>query len=1281
MKRRVLFVVLVVLGAALLWRAPVWTALMLEDRLTALFRRPVTVGRVEYHFIPFEVEVTDVRVAGPTPASEPFVEVPRLVVTPSAAALLHRRLVLLRVAVERPRVRVRAYRRGGDDVPPIFAGGGPGREVQIRRLIVAGGELELDHERIPLDLDLPDVGGRLAQRRPGVLAGTFSFGPGPARFGAAPPLPLATRVDVVLEGAKVTVESGRLTGERTDLTYRGRLSLAPLSADLAVSGEVDLGIVDRHVVASDLGLDGHGQFHGTVRLDQGKLRVAGRVDGARGAFEGVAIPRYSGEVTWDDKGVRVRGLEASLFGGSGRFDVEVPPMPGQVRVDAQLQGVDAEEAVSHVFDVGKAGLGAVATGEVSVRWPRGRRRAVSGRARLELAPRADGRTPLAGRFVWHAQDGAQVVEEAQLHTPIAEARLKGPIAADRDTDLEVQARSTDIAAADGLLVRIRRALGAPGAEPAGLSGGGVFEGRWQGRLDDPVFEGRFSGEDIGYLGVRWGHAEWVGAVDAREVRPHSLVLRRPGGELWVDGRMQTGDYGDEDALDARVRIVSWPAPDLVTALGWDLDVQGLVSGEAALAGRRSDPHGTAHVTSSAGHYYGVAFEDLDVRSVLRGRVTEVTEGRARVGGGSVGFAGTVTDDGIYDGRAQAEGLDVGALVRASPATPAWGGRVSGQVVLQGTLARPRLEGELTAPRLFLGDEGVGALQARLVGAGDGAVSVDARCRSPRVDLALRGRVGLDAPHEADLTLTAEQTSLDPFARALWPALPSAIGVVSSGDLHVRGPLATPRALVAEADARQLIVSLPEYPVTNRAPLHLSLADGTVEVRDLELSGEGTDLTITGSAALVEDGALDLTVRGTADLRALSVVSSELRGAGAARVEVAVSGLRAAPVVEGTLDIEGAGVRLRGFPHGVEDVRGRVLFNAHAAHFAGVTGSVGGGPVELEGQAAYTGGHLTSFDVQASGRSIALRYPEGLRSVLDADLRLFGDQSQQWLTGKVDVRDAVWTRRYDVASELLAVSAPSVGTATLGGGVRYDVKVQAPGTLKIDNNLATLQARADLTLQGSYAAPVVLGRAEIDRGRVYFQGNTYVIRRGVIDFANPERLDPLFDIEAESRVRSYNVTLKVNGTLERVYPTLTSDPPLSTVGILSLLAGADESRVEVAQELQSDAQKLAGQGAATLAAGKLSEQVGLERGAARLGLDRFSIDPNFLRAPGEGSTGRMTVGKRVTRDLNVVYSQDLSGSQERLVAVEYTLSDRLSVLVTQSQTDGYGFDLRLRRQAR
>jgi translocation and assembly module TamB len=304
----------------------------------------------------------------------------------------------------------------------------------------------------------------------------------------------------------------------------------------------------------------------------------------------------------------------------------------------------------------------------------------------------------------------------------------------------------------------------------------------------------------------------------------------------------------------------------------------------------------------------------------------------------------------------------------------------------------------------------------------------------------------------------------------------------------------------------------------------------------------------------------------------------------------------------------------------------------------------------------------------------------LRSLLDVDLRLIGDDARQWVTGALDVRQASYTRRYDLASELLAARPATPTAGALEETLRYDVKIRAPGTLRIDNNLATLQARAELTLQGSSAAPVVLGRAEIDRGRVYFQGNTYVIRRGSLDFSDPQKTDPLFDIEAETRIRSYRVTLKINGTLQRVYPTLSSDPPLSAVQILNLLAGADETAVTSLTQAQTEQARLAATGAATLATGRLAEQVGLERQAERLfGLNRFSIDPSLVKGTGlTNPTARVTVGKRLTPDLNVLYSVDVRGAEERILSVEYTVSDRLSLLVTLSDPGGYGFDLRLRQ---
>jgi translocation and assembly module TamB len=319
----------------------------------------------------------------------------------------------------------------------------------------------------------------------------------------------------------------------------------------------------------------------------------------------------------------------------------------------------------------------------------------------------------------------------------------------------------------------------------------------------------------------------------------------------------------------------------------------------------------------------------------------------------------------------------------------------------------------------------------------------------------------------------------------------------------------------------------------------------------------------------------------------------------------------------------------------------------------------------------------------------LRYPEGLRSLIDAELRLFGDTQQQWVTGTIDVRQALYTKRYDVASELLALRRALPARATASAtGARLDLRMRAPGTLRIDNNLATLQARADLALSGTSEAPVVTGRAEIERGRLYFQGRTYVIQRGALDFVNPQRLDPLFDIEAFTRIRSYQVTLRVSGTLERVTPTLTSDPPLSSLQILALLAGQEESAVASLTQTQArqDQAALAVAGAATLAAGRLSESMGLEREAERLfGLNRFSIDPSLLRGA-TTRTARVTVGKRLSPDLNVLFSKDLRGTEEQIVAIEYTLTDRFSLLLTHTDPGtaktgtekGWAFDVRIRQ---
>ncbi len=861
----------------------------------------------------------------------------------------------------------------------------------------------------------------------------------------------------------------------------------------------------------------------------------------------------------------------------------------------------------------------------------------------------------------------------------ATLRLQGRVAADDKVDINVSAESRSIEETDRLLTDLRVALGNPEARPARISGSGAFVGRWGGTLADPEYSGRFTGGDIGWEGVRWGRAEWAGQATASSIRSRSLVLRKAGAELWLDGVTGTGFFGEADVLDARVRLTAWPAEDLVHALGFRIDVRGQLSGQVLAAGRRSAPEGSSTLRLSQGHYYGIPVESAEVELRWGAGTTEIVRGEGSIGGGRIRFDGTLSDDGVYDARATVDDVEIERLVPplSEPLRPA--GRVSGTATLLGPLTRPRIQARLTAPRLFLGDEGLGSLEATLSGVGDGQVRVEARCRSARMDLTVGGAVGASPPHQTLLRLDAREASLDPFVRAIWTTLPPTIGLVASGRAEIRGPLAHPEALTVRANFPGLVLNLPEYTIRAPEPLVAEISAGRLTLHRFHLAGDGTDLAVEGSVRLQGEGTHSVTARGKADLRAFSAFSRNLRGRGGAHLAVTLSGTTTKPRVEGTLGIEGGGLRLRGFPHGLEDVEGNLTFTESAAEIAQLKGTLAGGAVELTGQVTYAGGRLNGMDLRPTGRGIALRYPEGLRSLVDADLRVFGDDEGQWVTGTLDVQQALWTRRYDLASELLAGGGQlSAERGSLDDSLHLDLKIRAPGTLRVDNNLASLTARADLTVQGTASAPILLGRAEIDRGRVYFQGQNYVIRRGSIDFANPDRIDPLFDIEAETRVRSYNVTLAVNGSLGRMTPTLSSDPPLAPLQILNLLAGADESVVTSLAQAQIGQARLAATGAATLAAGRLSEQMGLEKGAEKVfGLNRFSIDPTLLRGSGTTPTARLTVGKRITSDLSVLYTQDLRGTEERILSLEYSLSDRFSVILERADPDGLAIDVRLR----
>src|SRR5262249_40938413 len=152
-------------------------------------------------------------------------------------------------------------------------------------------------------------------------------------------------------------------------------------------------------------------------------------------------------------------------------------------------------------------------------------------------------------------------------------------------------------------------------------------------------------------------------------------------------------------------------------------------------------------------------------------------------------------------------------------------------------------------------------------------------------------------------------------------------------------------------------------------------------------------------------------------------------------------------------------------------------------------------------------------------------PEGVRSLVDADLSLTGSYKSPTLGGTVTVKNAIWNRRVDTPGSIFDLAARRGTTAAAGSPepaptfpLKFDIQMLVPSTLRVENNLARMVANADLTLRGTYDRPVVFGHADIERGEVTFEGRRYRITRGSMDFTNPNRIEPFFDVEAETNVR-------------------------------------------------------------------------------------------------------------------------------------------------------------------
>ena len=107
--------------------------------------------------------------------------------------------------------------------------------------------------------------------------------------------------------------------------------------------------------------------------------------------------------------------------------------------------------------------------------------------------------------------------------------------------------------------------------------------------------------------------------------------------------------------------------------------------------------------------------------------------------------------------------------------------------------------------------------------------------------------------------------------------------------------------------------------------------------------------------------------------------------------------------------------------------------------------------------------------------------------------------------------------------------------------------------------------------------------------------------------------------------------------------------------------------------------MAGMSAASVLSENLTGVIG-KRMQSIFGFESFRIDP-FLAGAENDPTARITISERISKDLVVTFSRNLTTSQEQIVVIEYDVGKNVSVVATRDQYGKYGLDFRFRKRLR
>ena len=1279
-----------------------WFERAVQRRLVAKLEN-LSGGRVEvreFQFRPAALQITfrGLIVHGPQlPAESPLASAENVVLRLSLASLVRRKLALRSLDVDDAEIHFYTRADGSTNLPAPS-----GRfdfealaHLSIGRLALARTRLYWNDQHWPLDLTAQDVTILLRHNPPQHYSGRLSSSEIVIKTSerSLPPLALAAQFGLSSDGvdaSSLVLQSAGLRGEGTFslsnwASPEGRFSFRVSGAVAELAQTLRLGQIRKGRVTWEIqGSYRKGEFVAKGRVEARGLSIqslAFQADGVDLATD------YSG----DSRHIELTNLTFAALGGTGRGQAEVsladPVLHAVLHMqfrglllDAALRSFPAlPAALKHPH------LASEVNGTLEASWD-GQGDNLQSQFDLQMQPPAASRKegcPLSGFMRGNASAARGVIltiKDAKLQTPHSTFTGYGTLG-EGQAGLSFRLATVDF---EEWRLAIESLTGSRDSIPLELMSEATFTGQLMGPMARRQVRGRLEAGRLRYKDWIWDGltAEVLAAPDRLEVTAGRL--RRNESTLVFTGAVGLENWQVAPDAPARLaaRLERAPLAGLGTALGIRVPVNGLVTGWLEAAGAASNLSGSGEIRVERGAVAGEPFDSLSARlriaesvcnfenvqlTKVRGRL----EGQARIALSNRAF--WLELRGAHFSLAEMKRL---AEFRNASGLGKVGGYLDFNLRAQGTPDDVALLAMYGFREVSLNGESVGDLEGQIDWKGE-RIRLEGQLQGPAGTARFAGAARAQGDWPLQLSGQYADLRAETWLRSVLKTNITA-HVTASGAFTVTGPMKKPSQLEVQGQAQSLEVSYSSLTWKNERPVDLHYTNRTLALDRFKIRGPSTDLEIEGSINFKQPAALSLTARGKADATLLSLFDPALQASGQSEVKVRLSGGLERPALQGVVEVQNASLGYADLPFRLTGLKGEVTLEGDRATLRSLRGTSGGGVVLLSG--FLTLAQSGRLDLGAELKGVRVPYPAEFTSVLDGSLHLVGLGKRGQLDGQLSVRhmsapkDFNWLARLGEAGNFPAARAGGI-PYPLAGNIRLNVQVSSPQTVRLETRDLRLTADIDLRVQGTLANPVQVGTIHIPSGEVIFRGNRYRLNRADLSMINPFRTQVVVDLEAQTRLQRYDLTLDISGPLDRLKISYRSDPPLPTADIVSLLAfGYARQQEEMAT---TAAQPLRTVGASALLSEALSTQVS-GRIQRLFGVSRIKVDPNVGGLAGAGSA-RVTVEQQVSRDLTLTYVTTTASSQQRIIQFEWALSDRISLVGARDQNGILGMELKLRHR--